>query len=371
MKHDLSVPSRRNLLKAFGAAGIVGLAGCSGNGDDGTGTTTADGGDGTTEAEPTNVAIIYAVGGKGDNSLSDASYRGLQMAQEEFNLNVQESEPTSAEDIQTLHRQFASSTDPSYDLIIGVGFEHAPALQELAPQFPDQNWAITDSSVEGFDNVVSYEYTANQGAYLAGILAGHATQTEITAGAGSTLPDQTRIGFVGGMDVPVVNEHLAGFKAALEEVNSEIETRVGYVGSFSDPGQAQEIATSMYEENVDIVYAGAGGSSVGVFQSAQEHERYALGIDVDMSEALPDFSNIIIASMVTGFRFGVYRGIQSVVEDDFQGGEIIDIGIDDGAGEVVYGTDIGDAIPDDIKSAVESARTDIANGDISVPNTLE
>ena len=306
---------RRRFVKAASAAGLVGLAGCSGgpsddgsdgsDGDDGSDGSDDDGMDGSdgddgsdgSDEPPATVGIVYSDGGLGDNSFNDAAQQGILQAEEEYGIEYSEAEPDGAGEFGQFQQRYASSTDPEYDLVSTIGFNQGDALSETAPQYSDQNFMIVDTVVDE-PNVANYVFREEEGSFLMGVLAGRLTETDFSAGAGSTAPDSTNVGFVGGVDSPVIRKFQAGFEAGVDHASDDVDVITSYVGSYADPSGGQEAALSMYQSGADIVYHASGATGVGVFQAAQEEGRFAFGVDQDQSVSEPSFSDIIVASYV-------------------------------------------------------------------------
>ena len=376
--------SRREILKASGVGLTVGLAGCSGGRgtDDGGGeTSTPEGGDDTgggdtgdedtstpLPGEDVNVGAIYARGGLGDQSFSDAANRGIQRAAEEFGVSFENAEPQSTQEFNSFQERFARSTDPEYDLIVCVGFEHVSPLQENANTYSDQRWAQLDAVVDR-SNVESWVYAEEQGSYLVGQAAAQLSTMEFGAGPGTTDPSNTVLGFVGGAQAPVVQAFEAGYRAGAKSVDSAFDVRASYVGDFSSPGAAEETAQSMINEGADVLYHGAGAGGVGVFRAAQENGVLAFGADSRQSETVPDFANVILGSMIKGVETSAFRAVQHVVEDDFQGGNVFELGAGEGGFELVWSDTAGSDVPQAVKDAVIDTKEEIAAGNVEVPST--
>ncbi|MFO8116411.1 MAG: BMP family ABC transporter substrate-binding protein [Halorubrum sp.] len=364
---------RRRFVKAASAAGLIGLAGCSGgpsdDGSDGNDSDGDDGSDGGDDA-PAAVGIVYSDGGLGDNSFNDAAQQGILQAEEEFGIAYNEAEPDGSGEFGQFQQRYASSTDPEYDLVSCIGFNQGDALSETAPQYPDQAFMIVDTVVEE-SNVASYLFREEEGSFLMGVLAARLTETEFSAGAGETDPDSARVGFVGGVDSPVIRRFQAGFEAGVEYVSDSVDVTTSYVGSYADPSGGQEAALSMYQSDVDIIYHASGATGVGVFQAAQEEERFAFGVDQDQSVSEESFADVILASMVKRVDTAVYESISNVVDDDHQGGSTVALGLESNGVECVYGDQIGDEVPDEITTAVADARDEIIDGNIDVPETTD
>ncbi|PAU84512.1 BMP family ABC transporter substrate-binding protein [Halorubrum salipaludis] len=349
---------RRRFLKAASAAGLVGLAGCSGGSSD-------DGDD-----VPATVGIVYSDGGLGDNSFNDAAQQGLLDAEEEFGIAYDESQPSDTGEFGQYQQRYASSTDPDYDLVSCIGFNQTDALAENAPDFPDEDFMLVDSVVEE-PNVASYLFREHEGSFLMGVLAARLTEMEFSAGAGSTASDSTNLGFVGGVDSPVIRRFQAGFEAGVDYASDDVDVITSYVGSYADPSGGQEAALSMYQSGADVVYHASGATGVGVFQAAQEEGRFALGVDLDQSITEPEFSDVILASMVKRVDTAVYESISNVIDGEHQGGETVALGLESNGVECVYGDEIGGEVPDEVVTAVSDARDAIIAGDIDVPETTD
>lgn len=376
-------------MKAGGALGIAGLAGCisspsdGGNGDgndDGTDNTSTDGTDGGSGdgEDTTNVGMVYATGGLGDNSFNDMANMGIKQAKKEFGVQFQNAEPDSPTDVESLQRQFAQSSSPDYDLICCIGYVQTNSLVKNAGQYPDQNFMLVDSVAETDNgdlvkNVANYVFKEQQGSFLVGHLAGQLTQMDFSAGENSTKSGKKTVGFVGGKEVPLIKKFEAGYKAGVAHASEDIEVKTAYAGTYSDPVKGKEAALSMYDNGADIVYHAAGGTGTGVFKAANQKGRFAIGVDSDQSKAkgTAKFSNVILASMVKKVDEAVYRSTKNVIDGEFKGGKVNTLGLEQGGIEAVYGADLGSKIPDDVKSKVEESRKAIISGDIEVPTKVE
>lgn len=368
---------RRRFLKVAGGAGsigLTGLAGCTSDGNGGdqdtsTTTTSADGTDSgttTTQQDPVNVGMVYALGGLGDKSFNDMANRGIKQAKAELGISFANAQPSKQSEFSTFQRQYAQSTDPTYELVSCIGFLQQSALSETAPNFPDQKFMLVDSVVDE-TNVANYVFKEHEGSFQVGHLAGLLTTQSFSAGAGSTTSDTTTLGFVGGVEAPLIKKFQAGFEAGAKYANDSIDVRVAYTGSFSDPTAGKEAALSMYDAGADIVYHAAGGTGIGVFQAAQERGKFAIGVDADQSKSEPKFADVILASMVKRVDTAVFNAVKSVVEDSFEGATHT-LGLEKHGVECVYGAELGDDIPQDVKDAVADSREAIINGEITVPS---
>jgi basic membrane protein A len=337
---------RRTFISSVGTATAIGLAGClGGDGGDGGGdggdtdSDGSDGGDGDS-GPAARIGMVYATGGLGDGSFNDQAQTGIIRAADELSIEYDESQPEAVQDFGSLQQQYAQSSNPDYDLVCCIGFLQADALTENASQYPDQNFMIVDSTVDA-DNVGSYVFSEHEGSFLVGLMAARLSSQDFSAGAGSTQGDSTNVGFVGGVEGDLI-------------------------GRF-DPSGGQEAALSMYNSGADIVYHAAGNTGTGVFRAAQEAGRFAIGVDRDQSVTKDNFSDVILASMVKRVDNAVFTSVESVVNDNFEGGTVNTLGLEQNGVEAVYGQQLGSEIPQDVKDEVSEVRQSIIDGDISVP----
>ncbi|ESP88610.1 BMP family lipoprotein [Candidatus Halobonum tyrrellensis] len=388
---------RRAFIKAASAAGIVGLAGCAGGPSEGESTATTAGEDttegdeettaagtgsgtdeettatdGSVDGSDVNIAMVYATGGLGDGSFNDQAETGIERAVDEFGLSYQYSEPDSVSQFAEYQQQYASSTDPNYDLVSCIGYLQSDALAETAAQYPEQDFMIVDSvptteSGDMFDNVAAYTFQEHEGSYLVGQMAGMLTNMDFAAGAGETSPDESVVGFVGGVEGSLIGRFEAGYRAGVAAVDSDIEVQSTYVGSYSDPSGGREAAQAIYESGADVVYHAAGNTGTGVFQAAQETNKFAVGVDRDQSVTLPDYANVILGSMVKRVDTAVFEASEAVVDGSFEGGTAVTLGLEDDGVSLVYGSELGSEIPSEVKTAVDEARQSIIDGEVTVP----
>jgi basic membrane protein A and related proteins len=300
------------------------------------------------------VGMVYDIGGRGDQSFNDAAFAGLQEACNEFGVQVEDLEPAAGgEDREELMRLLA---DEGYDLIIGVGFAFSDAVTAVSAEYPDTEFAIIDSVVEA-DNVASLVFSAEQGSFLVGVAAALTTETD-------------HIGFIGGVENPLIGAFEAGYVAGAEAVNPEITVEVEYISQppdfsgFNDPARGSEIATSMYGNGADVIYHAAGGSGQGLFDTANETgDVWAIGVDSDQYLVVGEPQNsVILTSMLKRVDTAVYDVIAGFVnEEPLTGVTSFDLeseGVD-------YSTSGG--FVDDIADQIDEYKQQIIDGEIEVP----
>ncbi|WP_158057430.1 BMP family lipoprotein [Halorussus halophilus] len=380
----MSNSDRRTFLKLTGGAvGVGALSGCiSLNGSGGSDTTTEEttsGSSGTTDASGTtddsttsggeanadlNVGMVYALGGLGDKSFNDMANKGVKRAEEEMGITFQNAQPQQQSDFKTLQRRFASQN--KFDLICCIGYAQTEALKANSKNFSDQDFMLVDSVVEQ-SNVANYTFKEHQGSFLVGQLASMLTTRDFSAGAGATASSETKVGFVGGVKVPLIEKFQAGFEKGVAHANSDVSVDVTYTGSFGDPSKGKEAALSMYQNGADIVYHAAGATGLGVFKAAQQEGRFAVGVDADQSRSEPSYKDVILASMVKRVDNAVYKSIDNKVNGNYNGGGVQALGLEKDGVACVYGQSLGSDIPQEVKDGISQSRQKIIDGDISVP----
>lgn len=283
-------------------------------------------------AEIEKIGLILATGGLGDRSFNDQSYWGALRAAKEIAEEkgvdaksiLDYVEPSSVAEYEGFQREFAGTGE--YSLIFCIGFDQAPILEEVAPDYPEQKFVVVDA-VASVSNVASVLFNDWEEAFLAGVVAGMMSKTG-------------KVGIEGGMDIPLIQRFVQGFTQGIYWANPDMTEKdviVRYVGTWDNPSLGKELAIQMYTSGVDIIYGAAGKSHLGVFAAAEESEgRWAIGTDVDQAWSLPEHADVIIASALKRVDTAVYTEIQKVLKDMWKSG-IINYGIDT---EVGIGTGI-------------------------------
>ncbi|MDI9484120.1 MAG: BMP family ABC transporter substrate-binding protein [Bacillota bacterium] len=296
------------------------------------------------------IGLIFAEGGLGDQSFNDAAYRGLMQAKEELGVEVTYVEPADIAEMEEHQRAYA---DLGLDLVIVIGFIHQSALVEVSSDYPNVHFAIVDDVVDN-PNVTSLVFEEHEGSFLVGMLAGLMTETNT-------------IGFVGGMEVPLIRKFEIGFIEGAKYANPDVEVLVNYAGAFDDPGRGRELAVSQNERGADIVYHAAGGTGSGVIDAAVANGFYAIGVDSDQDYMAP---GTVLTSMVKRVDTAVFEVIKAVVDGTLEGG-VWSFGIEDGGvgtSEFKYTKEL---IPQSVLDAIEDAKQKIISGEIVVSNPLQ
>lgn len=319
----------------------------------------SDSGDDAPAAGGIQVGVVFDIGGRGDQSFNDAAAAGIDRAVETVGITFSESAPNAdgSDRAELLSLQAANS-----DIVLGVGFLFGESMATVATNNPDTNFAIVDDASIDLPNVADLIFAEEQGSFLVGAAAALTTESN-------------HIGFIGGVNFPLIQKFQAGFEAGARQINPDIEIDVQYITEppdfegFADPASAKIIAGSMYEGGADVVFHAAGGSGAGVFEGAADAgapgEVWAIGVDSDQYlSADPAVQPYILTSMLK--RVDV--AVQTIVEDEangtFEGGvRVFDLSVD-GVG---YSTS-GDFLSSDITAQLDDLKAQIIAGDIVVPS---
>lgn len=351
-------------------SGIV--AGCldkpgGGNGDSNGGGT----GTGTKTESGMNLAIISGPGGFGDKAYNDKALEGLNKAVDEFGGSINKVQGEGGQ-YGSLQSQLAES-GTEYDLIVCVGFYQAEALKQSAKKYSDQNWMIINQGLfkkngKHFENVAGYVWANHQMSFLAGVTAGTATTRDLSNADNSNEQDGTTVGFVGGVDSALIRAFEKAYVKGVHWANKDIDVKVGYAGSFQDPGAGKEVALSQYDNGADIIYHAAAGTGPGIFEAAKDRNRFAIGVDADQSKTLPKYSDVIVGSAVKYINVGTYevaKGIRNGKWSQVSGKHTVGLAQDGVA--FVKGKAVGSKLPDAVDNNLSDAKSGIVNGDIEVP----
>ncbi|MDF8263076.1 BMP family lipoprotein [Luteipulveratus flavus] len=354
------IPLRRALTMTVVATTLtLGLAACgsdSDTGSGGSGTGTGKGGGAL------KVGMAYDVGGRGDQSFNDSAAKGLDKAKSELGVSAKESEANTGEAESAREQRLQSLVDSGYTTIVAIGFAYAKSVGKVAKANPDVKFAIIDDASDDSkgDNVEQITFAEQEGSYLVGAAAALKTKTN-------------HIGFVGGVQTPLIKKFEAGYLAGAKKVKPSIKidstylTQLPDVSGFADPAKGKTAADGQFQAGADIVYHAAGGSGAGVFNAAKAAgaNHWAIGVDSDQAlTADPSVRSLILTSMVKNVNVGVYDFIKSVKDGSFKAGKREFALKDGGVGVATTGGHI-----DDIKTKLDPLREQIISGSIKVPTT--
>ena len=303
------------------------------------------------------VGLVFDVGGRGDKSFNDAAYRGLERAKNELGIEYEYIEPGPGADREAALRQFSSR--PDINIIFGIGFIFTDEISKIAVEFPDKKYACVDYTVDPNKqlppNLIALEFKEEEGSFLVGALAGLTTKTN-------------KIGFVGGMESPLIKKFEVSYVAGAKYVNPKCEVLVGYAGvtgdAFKNPGKGKELALGQYSQGADIIYHASGVTGLGVFEAARETKKLAIGVDSDQNDEAPGH---ILTSMIKVVDNAVFDCIKQTKDGTFKGGRVETFGLRSKGVDYIYNDKNKNLIGDETHNKVEQIRKDIIDGKIQAP----
>lgn len=300
-----------------------------------------------------HVGIVFDSGGKDDRSFNAAAFRGVTRAAKDYPIVLRDAEPGDPASLEPAMRAFA---EVGYDLVIGIGFAQTPIVESVAKDYPNVNFAIVDG-VSDLPNVASLVFKEHEGSYLVGMIAARTTKTGT-------------IGFVGGMDVPLIHKFEVGYEEGARAVNPKIQVIQNYVGvteaAWNNPGKGKELSVAQIGKGADVIFAAAGNSGLGVFDAAEQYDKLVIGVDSNQNWVKPGH---VLTSMVKRVDNAVYQIIGDLVKGQFKGGIHV-YGLPDGG--IGYAMDQYNEklIPPSVLQEVEAAKARIIRGEIKVTDAM-
>jgi basic membrane protein A len=300
------------------------------------------------------VGLVFDVGGRGDKSFNDAAWIGLERARRELGIETSYLEPGKSEDREAGLRLFAAR---GFDLVIGVGFIFSSDIDAVARDYPNVRFAGVDyAPPKGGPppNVEGLVFREEEGSFLVGAAAGLVTRTH-------------HVGFVGGMQGPLIKKFEAGYRAGVSAVCPSCVVHAAYAGTtpdaYRDPAKGKAIAIAEIAAGADVLYHASGATGHGVFEGAREGRVWAIGVDADQYDDMP---GTVLTSMVKRGDVAVYETIASVVHDRFTPGMHV-LGVVDGAIDWVHEGPHAANVPPEVVKRVEQLRGEIVAGRVHVP----
>ncbi|WP_040193034.1 BMP family lipoprotein [Clostridium culturomicium] len=340
------------------------LVGCASPKDGGSTGDTSKGDEGT--KSEVFIGLSTDEGGINDKSFNQTANDGVVKAEKEFGLKYKYLEATKKEDYEP---NLQGLIDEGADLTFAIGYQLSDAVKNIAKNNADSKLCLIDSVVDA-PNVLSITFKEEEGSFLMGVIAGLTTKTN-------------KVGFIGGKDQETIVKFEAGFAAGVAAVNPEaakglispdgkaVGTTVKYADSFADTNKGYELAKSLYDDGVDVIYHAAGGCGIGLFQATKElkekgQDVWAIGVDMDQQVSLPEYADVMLSSMMKRVDNATYDAAKSVVDGTFEGGNKV-LGIAEG------GVGMSDSTSKNTDAKViEKAKEfeeKIKKGEIKVPGT--
>ena len=309
-----------------------------------------------------DVGIVFDMGGRGDKSFNDGAYLGAERAEKDLGVRVRFIEPGEGSDREAGLRLLAAE---GMDVVLGVGFIFTDDLTQLAREYPNVDFAGVDYSVatdkdgkvvQPPGNLAALKFREEQGSYLVGAMA-------------ALISKSKKLGFVGGMNFPLIHKFEAGYIAGVKKVCPDCDVISQYAGvtpeAFRNPGKGKELALSQYQQGVNVIFHASGSTGLGVFEAARQTGKLAIGVDADQYNEAPGY---VLTSMMKGVDNAVYDAIKRVKEKRFKGG-VYEYGLAEGGVGYVFDDNNRKLIPDNVRARVEALKQEIIAGRITVPFT--
>jgi basic membrane protein A len=297
------------------------------------------------------VGLVLDRGGKDDKSFNSSAYEGAMRGKAKLGALIKYVEASDDNAFEPLLRAFAQR---DFDLIIGVGFAQKEAIKKVATQFPNRHFAIVDAEVAA-PNVRSLMFEEHEGAYVIGAIAAMTSKTG-------------KIGFVGGMDIPLIRRFEMGYEAGAKRINPQITVLANFVGvtseAWNNPPKGKELALSQYEGGADVVFAAAGASGLGVFDAAEEKKKFAVGVDSNQDWTKP---GLILTSMLKRVDEAVFVSIEEAKEGKFTGG-IKRFGLANKGIDYSFDQYNEKILSESVRKRADELKAEIIAGKIAVPD---
>ena len=304
-------------------------------------------------AEEFAPAVVYDMGGKFDKSFNEAAYTGAERFKKETGIAYRDFEVTAEAQREQALRNMARRGS---QIVVGIGFSQASGMEKVAKEFPAVKFAIVDAVVD-LPNVQSIVFKEHEGSFLVGMLAAMASQTH-------------KVGFVGGMDIPLIRKFELGYEEGAKYVNPKIEIFQNMTGTtpaaWNDPTRGGELARSQFDRGADVVYAAAGATGLGVLQAATDKGRLAIGVDSNQNHLHP---GSILTSMVKRVDLAVYETFKAAKDGTFKPGVRV-LGVAEGGVGYSLDQDNRSLITPEMEKRLEQARADIVAGKIKVTDYM-
>jgi basic membrane protein A len=305
----------------------------------------------TSLAAALKVGLVLDKGGKDDKSFNSAAYEGAKKAEKDLKIDLKYVEATDVTALENLHRAFARK---DFDLIIGIGFAQTEAVKKIAAQFPKVKFAIVDGEVNA-PNVRALMFEEHEGSFVVGALAAMKSKTG-------------KVGFIGGMDIPLIRRFSLGFEAGAKYVNPKIEVQNNFIGvtgeAWNNPAKAKELALSQITSGADVLFVAAGASGSGAFDAIEEKKKLGIGVDSNQNWIKP---GSILTSMMKRVDVAVFNTIQDTQNGKFTAG-VVRYGFKDKGIDYALDKYNDKLLTPDLVKKLEDIKALILAGKIKVPD---
>ncbi len=295
-------------------------------------------------------AVIFDMGGKFDKSFNEGVWTGVKKFMDETGVEVMEFEVTNETQREQAMRRMISR---GATVVLGVGFAQADAIDKVAADNPDKQFAIIDVFWLDRPNLRQYQFKENEGSYLVGVAAALTSKTG-------------KVGFVGGMDIPLIRKFACGYVQGAKEAKAGTEVFQNMTGTtpaaWNDPGKGAELAQSQIDRGTDVIYQAAGGTGLGVIRAAADAGKLAIGVDSNQNGLVP---GSVLTSMLKRVDVAAYQTFKDAMDGDFTAG-VVSLGLAENGVDWAQDENNAALVSDAVRAAVEKAKADIISGAIKV-----
>ncbi len=305
------------------------------------------------QSDKLKIGLVLDRGGKDDKSFNTAAFQGASRAVKELGIELKDIECPDDAAFEPALRTFA---ERGFPLVIAIGFSQKDAVAKVAPQFPKTHFTLVDAVVDA-PNVQSLMFQEHEGSYLVGYLAGLFTKTN-------------QVGFIGGMDIALIRRFEMGYEAGVKAANDKAKVKTNYVGvtgeAWANPSRGKELALSQFGQKVDVIFAAAGASNLGIFDAAEEKKLYAIGVDSNQNGVKP---GRILTSMLKRVDVAVFEAIQQESKNQFQVGTK-SFGLKDSGIDLAIDSH-NESLVAPFRAKIAKVKEDIIAGKIKIPDYYE
>ena len=297
-------------------------------------------------------AVVFDMGGKFDKSFNEGVWEGVKKFSDETGVEVMEFEVTNETQREQAIRKMV---ERGATVVLGVGFAQADAIDKVAAENPDTEFAIIDVSWLDRPNLRQYSFKEHEGSYLVGVAAALASQTG-------------KVGFVGGMDIPLIRKFLCGYRQGVKAADVDTEIFEAMTGptpaAWNDPAKGAELTQGQIDRGADVIYHAAGGTGMGVIRAAAEADKLAIGVDSNQNAIAPGH---VLTSMLKRVDVAAYDTLMDAKNGEFTPG-VVTLGLAEEGVDWAVDANNEPILTDEIKAAVATAKEKIIAGEIEVHN---
>jgi basic membrane protein A len=316
---------------------------------------------------PALKVVLYLNGTLGDKSFFDSAASGMERVKKELGITPKVIEGTY--DAARWEPDLIQLSEGDWDVIIAGTWQLQEMLEKLAPKTPNKKWITFDTSVDyskpGLGNVYSILYKQNEGSFVVGALAAIVTTSKMPL-----ANPQKVIGFLGGMDIQVINDFKVGYEQGAKYIDPAVKVLVSYVGDWADSAKGKELMLAQYDQGADIGFNVAGQAGLGLLDAAKEKKRYAIGVDSDQfllyKDSDPDKASYIVTSMLKNVGASLYRAIKGTMDGSIKYGAAEALGIAEGGVGVADNENFKKQISEEVRKKIKDLEKKVVSGEIKV-----